>query len=273
MLQDVSSSAADADALAGLAARHPPLTRTDPLEAIVQRWFAAEVHVSMAMSDAESAVRHLPSRWSRICPAGPRPLARASCQRNEPVASAAPDPSLTCTFTVYWPLIDGQPEISPQVLIARPRGSPDAENRSVQPGSPSVAGIWYRTGLPTDPVCPANLPSRTWECTSQLKFCVALGSPGADAVTDIGNAPAEAGSVPVMAPEPASIVAVPGRPVALKVAGAPPLRALSWRLACPLTWLLWLPGAASSSAVLLSQLASKSPWIAPGSVWVLVYCQ
>ena len=36
-------------------------------------------------------------------------------------------------------LLDGQPEIHPQLLMARPGGNPDALNRSVQPARPSAA--------------------------------------------------------------------------------------------------------------------------------------
>ncbi len=105
-----------------------------------------------------------------MCPAGPRPFARLSSHRNEPVASAAPELSLTCTRTVYCPLIDGQPEITPQLLIARPRGSPDALNRNVQPARPSVAGTRYRTGAPTEPVRFVSLPSVTLPWTSHAKL-------------------------------------------------------------------------------------------------------
>ncbi len=60
----------------------------------------ASCAVSMAMLVADSAARHLPFECKTRCPAGPVAAARAIVHANEPVASAAPELSVTCTLTV-----------------------------------------------------------------------------------------------------------------------------------------------------------------------------
>ena len=192
--------------------------------------------------------------------------------RNEPVASAAPELSLTCTRTVYCPLIDGQPEITPQLLIARPRGSPDALNRNVQPGRPSVAGTRYRTGAPTEPVRFDSLPSATLPWTSHANRWVTLGSPAADAVTATGNGAADPGSCPLTAPV-LGVELNTGRQAGLAVGdrGAA-IERVELETDVSRVGSLRLAGAASSSAVLLSQLASVATGT-PGGFALSVYCQ
>src|SRR6266481_5898678 len=202
---DFSVSPAGAVDVTVAADRHVRLMRTVPSAAIVQCWLAAVLHVSMAMSVDDNAARHLPSLWSRMCPAGPLPLAGLTVQENDPVASWAPALSVTLTWTVGVPDRAGQPETRPQLFIARPPGSPVAVTRSVHPASPSATGVECHTGAPTEPVSAPRAPSVTFPWTSHLNVRVALGSPVADAVTDTGNGAAVPGSCPLIAPVLASI--------------------------------------------------------------------
>ena len=92
----------------------------------------------------------------------------------------------------------------PQLLMLRPRGSPVAENRRVQPDRPSVACTWNRTGVATEPRWLLTAAMLAVEWTYQLKLCVACSAPSV-AVTDTGNEAADPGSVPLMAPVEGSI--------------------------------------------------------------------
>lgn len=200
-----------------MAARHWPRIRTVPSGAIVQCSLVAELQVSMAMLVALRSVRHLPPRFSLICPEGPLPLAFAIRHGNEVAASAAPELSVTWTWTVLEWVVDGHPEMIPQLLILRPRGSPVAENRRVQPDRPSVAGTRSRTGVATEVRWLLTAARRALEWTYQLKLCVAFSAPSV-AVTDTGNEAAEPGSVPLMVPVDGSleglICVLVGSPVA-----------------------------------------------------------
>ena len=152
--------------------------RTAPSAAIVQRWLVAELQVSMAMSVARAPSGTCRRRRSRICPAGPLPLALAiASTRNEPVARAAPEPSVTCTFTVYVaagrrPAGDHSAAADGQAAAA----VPVAENRSVQPDSPSVAAdlIPDRSRQPNR-VRLVSLPSRTLRGRPSVKLASRSG--------------------------------------------------------------------------------------------------
>src|SRR5580698_78053 len=105
--------------------------------------------------------------------------------------------------------------MTPQLLIVRPGGSPDAVSCSVQPASPSVAVIRSSTGLATVPVWLPGRRRLTGRWTSQVKAWVALAPAAGVAVTRTRNAPAVAGSTPVTVPVAGLIARPAGRPVAL----------------------------------------------------------
>src|SRR5215469_7851726 len=209
LVHEIIARAAGAVELAAfVAARHSPPVRTVPSGAIVHRSPTAGPQVSIAMLVALRSARHLPSRYSRICPVGPLPLALAIRHGNEVVASAVPELSVTCTWTVLELLLAGHPEMIPQLLMLRPRGSPVAENRRVQPDRPSVARTANRTGVATEPLWLLTAARPTAEWTYQLKLCVACSAPSV-AVTDTGNEAADPGSVPVTSPLDGSAVEEP----------------------------------------------------------------